>query len=149
MDQTDRSTQARPTLFVLVADERSCKLLRRRANGTLDEEWTMYSADDRVRSLGQSPDTRELTAAPATPASSRVASRTFADELAARVRETSEREDMQSLLVIAPHRFADVMRTGFGSALWRRVQHTIPRDATDLDDAGLRRLVDATLEVYG
>ncbi len=149
MDHTDQAARARPTLFVLVADERSGKLLRRRANGALDEEWTTYSPDDRVRSLGQSPDTRELTAAPVTPASSRVANRTFVDELAARLSETSQREEIRSILLIAPHRFADAMRTGFGSALWGRVQHTVPRDATELDDAGLRKLVDATLEMYG
>jgi hypothetical protein len=110
-------------LFILVADERSGKLLRRLASGELAEEWTMYAADDCVRSLGQSPDTRELTARPITPASTRVANEAFVAELASRLREACEGDDVKSILVI-------------------------PRDKTELSDSGLRKLVDETLAIY-
>lgn len=150
MLHTNPTTKALPPdrLFILVADERSGKLLRRLADGALEEEWTVYSADTRVRSLGQSPDTRELTAPSVTPASTRVANETLVAEIAARLRETCERDDVRSIIVIAPYNFTKMMRAGFSSALWQRVQHTIPRDRCDLSDASLRKLVDETLEIY-
>lgn len=148
---TQPATHVRPTsqLFVLVADARSGRLLRRLTSGALEEEWMLYSADDAVRALGQSPDTHELPAAPATPASSHVADQTFVAEIAARLGETCAGADASSILVVAPHRFVELMRTGFGSVLWRRVQHTIPRDKTQLSDASLQELVDQTLDIYG
>lgn len=48
--------------------------------------------------------------------------------LATRLRETCERADVKSIVVVAPRHFAEMMRAGFGSALWGRVQHTVPRD---------------------
>jgi protein required for attachment to host cells len=136
-------------LLVLVADTRSAKLMSRRTNGDLDELWQLYSADDRVRALGQSPDTRELASTPVTPASSTFASEAFAGEIATRLNESCEPADVMSILLIAPPGFGDVLRRGLSPALWQRVQHSVPRDKTELSDDGLRKLVDETVATYG
>jgi protein required for attachment to host cells len=131
-------------LFVLVADALSAKLLHREPDGSLLERWQLYAADDRVRALGQSPDTRLVTAAPVTPASSDFANQTFVADIAECLRRTCDEEPVASIILIAPHRFTGALREGFPE-LWKLVKRCVPRDETGLSEASLLRLVDESL----
>jgi protein required for attachment to host cells len=140
-------TQAthQPALFVLVADALSARLLHREPDGSLLERWQLYAADDRVRALGQSPDTRLVVAAPATAASSAFANETFVANITDRLRETCDDEPVATIILIAPHRFTGALRQSFGPELWTLVKHCVPRDETGLSEDSLLRLVDESL----
>lgn len=132
-------------LFVLVADAVCAKLLHREPDGRLLERWQLYAADDRVRALGQSPDTRLVVAAPVTPASSDFADQTFVTEIADCLQRTRDEEPVAFVILIAPHRFISTLREFSDPELWKLVKRCVPRDETGLSEASLLRLVDESL----
>ena len=131
--------------LVLVADARNAKLFNRQPSGELDELWSLDSFDDRVRSFGESLDTREAPTTPDTLAASSFADGAFVAEISQQLIVTCGRIDIESILVIAPLRFVDLLDSGLSSAIWCRVRQVVPRDETALNDKGLRKLVDETV----
>ena len=144
MNNTTDSTHRNETL-VLVADAQSARLLLREANGSLQERWTLYAADDRVRGLNQSPDTREVVTTPATVESVKFETKAFVAQIAERLREIPSLLTGAALVIIAPHVFGDELREGLGARLWKHVHHEVPRDESVLSDAALQRLVEQTV----
>jgi hypothetical protein len=145
MNHTTTNSARLTETLVLVADARSARLVLRETSGGLKEIWKLYAADDRVRGLGQSPDTREVMAQPATPESIVLARKAFAAQIADRLREIPNVQSAGAIVVIAPQSFGEALHDGFGARLWARVKHNVPRDEVDLSDFALQRVVDQAL----
>jgi protein required for attachment to host cells len=131
--------------FVLVADTLSARFLFRQPNGTLQERWQLYAPDDKVHSLGQSPNTRDVVAHASTDATAHHAHHAFAVDITDHILATRTQEAVTSMVVIAPPRFVEVLRESFGADLWPLVAHSVPRDETRLNEESLQKLVDSTL----